>query len=51
MLMQVISSIVGFLGLVSSAQPLQTRQSNEPFSLYAYGDNIDGLPIFYADGT
>ena len=48
----VYSALVVFLGLVCSAQPLQARQSNDtPFSLYAYGDNINGLPVFYADGA
>ncbi|KAJ5670152.1 uncharacterized protein N7477_005515 [Penicillium maclennaniae] len=38
-------------GLFSSAQPLEERHANgNPFSLYAYGDGINGLPIFYADG-
>jgi hypothetical protein len=29
---------------------MEKRQANGPWSLYAYGSNIDGLPIFYADG-
>lgn len=35
---------------VGSAHPMEKRQANGPWSLYAYGNNIDGLPIFYADG-
>ncbi|KAJ6113795.1 hypothetical protein N7523_007112 [Penicillium sp. IBT 18751x] len=39
-------------GLFSSAQPLEERQANgTPFGLYAYGDGINGLPVFYADGS
>lgn len=39
------------LGLVCTAQPLEQRQSSgSPFSLYAYGNNINGLEVFYADG-
>jgi hypothetical protein len=35
---------------VSSAHPMEKRQDDGSWSLYAYGHNIDGLPIFYADG-
>ncbi|CAG8302384.1 unnamed protein product [Penicillium salamii] len=27
------------------------QRSTESFSLYAYGDNIGGLPLYYADGN
>jgi hypothetical protein len=26
------------------------KRANSEFGLYVYGDNIDGLPIFYGDG-
>ncbi|KAJ5417073.1 uncharacterized protein N7487_000623 [Penicillium crustosum] len=35
---------------VSSAHPMEKRQANGRWSLYAYGRNIDEFPIFYADG-
>ncbi|CAG8899730.1 unnamed protein product [Penicillium egyptiacum] len=35
---------------VGSAYPMEKRQANGPWSLYAYGKDIDGLPVFYADG-
>ncbi|KAJ5779177.1 hypothetical protein N7457_006897 [Penicillium paradoxum] len=38
-------------GLVCSAQPVEKRQSTESFKLYAYGENISGLPVFYSNGT
>ncbi|CDM36073.1 unnamed protein product [Penicillium roqueforti FM164] len=28
---------------------MDKRQADGPWSLYAYGNNVDGLPIFYAD--
>ncbi|OQE40067.1 hypothetical protein PENCOP_c006G08905 [Penicillium coprophilum] len=34
----------------SSAHPTEKRQNDGSWSLYAYGHNIDGLPVFYADG-
>lgn len=45
-----VSVIVAVLGLACAAQPLQRQISGDPFSLYAYGDNINGLEVFYADG-
>lgn len=43
--------LVAALGFVCTAQPLEQRQSSgNPFSLYAYGDDINGLEVFYADG-
>ncbi|KAJ5360426.1 hypothetical protein N7517_009617 [Penicillium concentricum] len=35
---------------IGSAHPMEKRQADGSWSLYAYGHNIDGLPIFYADG-
>ncbi|KAL4998476.1 hypothetical protein BDV10DRAFT_201318 [Aspergillus recurvatus] len=37
----------------SDAYPINDRQgpaTSETFSLYAYGEGISGLPVFYADG-
>lgn len=43
--------VVAALGLAGAAHPLEERQSpGSPFSLYAYGDDINGLEVFYADG-
>ncbi|KAJ5655763.1 hypothetical protein N7507_007713 [Penicillium longicatenatum] len=41
-----------FLALSVCSAALQSRQSpvQTPFSLYGYGNNIDGLSVFYADG-
>lgn len=39
------------LALDCSAKPLEKRQSSGgPFNLYAYGEGINGLEVFYADG-
>lgn len=46
----IVSLIVAALGLACAAQPLQRQSSGDPFSLYAYGDNVNGLEVFYADG-
>lgn len=39
----------------AQAHPLEARHPQEPatstFSLYAYGEGISGLRVFYADGT
>jgi hypothetical protein len=37
----------------ASAYPIDDGQdpnTSDAFSLYAYGDGISGLPVFYADG-
>lgn len=42
------------LGLLGSASALVTRDApgaNEKFGLYAYGDAIGGLSLFYAGGA
>lgn len=50
-----ISSItLAALGLIGSASALATRDApdvNEEFGLYAYGDSIGGLSLFYAEGS
>ncbi|KAL4908520.1 hypothetical protein BDW74DRAFT_175203 [Aspergillus multicolor] len=38
------------VAVATNAFPLEARQSSETFSLYAYGDGISGLPVYYADG-
>ncbi|KAL5046603.1 hypothetical protein BDW71DRAFT_181500 [Aspergillus fruticulosus] len=41
------------VGGASDAYPLDGRQgpaTSDTFSLYAYGEGISGLPMFYADG-
>ncbi|KAJ5934540.1 hypothetical protein N7466_004087 [Penicillium verhagenii] len=36
---------------ICSAHPLEAREvGTTPFNLYAYGTNINGLRVFYADG-
>ena len=35
---------------LGSAHPMEKQQADGPWSLFAYGNNIDGLPILYADG-
>ena len=34
-----------------SARPLKARGSGDVFHIYAFGDNISGLQVFYADGN
>jgi hypothetical protein len=34
-----------------SAQPLPARGSGDVFHIYAFGDNISSLQVFYADGN
>ncbi|KAJ9484280.1 hypothetical protein VN97_g9098 [Penicillium thymicola] len=46
----IIFAVVFATFAVNSAHPMEKRQANGPWGLYAYGSNIDGLPIFYADG-
>lgn len=46
-----VSVSVAALAFICSAQPLEERQSfRSPFNLYAYGDDINGMEVFYADG-
>jgi hypothetical protein len=33
------------------SHPLENRGTGSNFALYAYGDNISGLEVYYADGT
>ncbi|KAJ6088584.1 hypothetical protein N7486_009845 [Penicillium sp. IBT 16267x] len=43
--------LIAIFGLACQATPLSKRQTDgSTFGLYAYGDNINGLPVFYADG-
>lgn len=46
--------LIAIFGLACQAAPLSERQADESkgstFGLYAYGNNINGLPVFYADG-
>ncbi|OQD87467.1 hypothetical protein PENANT_c005G06216 [Penicillium antarcticum] len=37
--------------MVCVTQPLEVRQSTSSFGLYAYGEGISGLPVYYKDGT
>ncbi|KAJ5958534.1 uncharacterized protein N7479_005684 [Penicillium vulpinum] len=46
----ILAVIVAIFAVISSAHPMEKRQDDGSWSLYAYGHNIDGLPIFYADG-
>ena len=48
--------VIGFLllaaSVLASASPLSARAaSSGSFGLYAYGNGIGGLPVFYSDGT
>lgn len=36
--------------LAASSPPLENSPIEDKFNLYAYGDGISGLPVFYADG-
>ncbi|KAJ5683454.1 hypothetical protein N7462_006619 [Penicillium macrosclerotiorum] len=38
-------------GLLCSSQPLNARGVDSKFSIYAFGDNISGLQVYYADVT
>lgn len=38
-------------GFNCSAWPLKARGSGDVFHIYAFGDNISGLQVFYADGN
>jgi hypothetical protein len=40
-----------FLGFVCSASPLNGRGAERQFHIYAFGENISGLQVFYADGN
>jgi hypothetical protein len=40
-----------FLGFVCSASPLNGRGAERHFHIYAFGENISGLQVFYADGN
>jgi hypothetical protein len=47
----ILPAFMATLVLFCSAQPLEERQSSgNPFDLYAYGEGINGLKVFYADG-
>lgn len=42
-----------WLGMLGSAAPLWKRQTpatDGDFNIYAYGENISGLPLYNADG-
>ncbi|KAJ5919190.1 hypothetical protein N7466_010133 [Penicillium verhagenii] len=44
--------LIATLGLACQAAPVTERQADgSSFGLYAYGENITGLPVFYADVT
>ncbi|CRL28633.1 unnamed protein product [Penicillium camemberti] len=49
-MISIIFAVVVATFAVTLAHPMEKRQANGRWSLYAYGSNIDGLPIFYADG-
>ncbi|KAJ5734568.1 hypothetical protein N7533_012971 [Penicillium manginii] len=41
-----------FLGFAVSGKQIASRSSqSESYSLYAFGDNIGGFPMYYADGN
>ncbi|KAJ5946068.1 hypothetical protein N7454_002907 [Penicillium verhagenii] len=43
--------LIATLGLACQSAPVTERQADgSSFGLYAYGENISGLPVFYADG-
>ncbi|KAL3480763.1 hypothetical protein BJX99DRAFT_254099 [Aspergillus californicus] len=49
----VILLVVSCAGLLTDARSLKARhpsETPESFNIYAYGDSISGLPVFYADG-
>lgn len=43
-------AILGLLGPVSALIARDAPEANEKFGLYAYGDSIGGLSLFYAGG-
>lgn len=46
-------AVVCLFVAAASAYPIDDHQgpaTSDAFSLYAYGDGISGLPVFYADG-
>ncbi|KAJ5670732.1 uncharacterized protein N7477_006095 [Penicillium maclennaniae] len=48
-----VSPIMLFLGACASASAFVSRSTpaaNEKFGLYAYGENVGGLSLFYANG-
>ncbi|KAI9374706.1 hypothetical protein BJX61DRAFT_532160 [Aspergillus egyptiacus] len=49
----ILPFVVSCVGLVTGAHPLKARQAPaiaHTFNIYAYGEDISGLPVFYADG-
>ena len=42
---------LGFLSFASALVARDAPQVNQKFGLYAYGDAIGGLPLFYAGGV
>lgn len=49
--MMFVGFLIAIFGLSCQAAPLAERQADgSTFGIYAYGDNINGLPVFYADG-
>ncbi|KAJ5297374.1 hypothetical protein N7508_007623 [Penicillium antarcticum] len=51
--MPLLSILCLFLAsaMVCVTQPLEVRQSTSSFGLYAYGEGISGLPVYYKDVT
>ncbi|KAJ5107489.1 hypothetical protein N7456_004164 [Penicillium angulare] len=43
--------IFNSLGIICSAQPLSARTGDSTFNIYAYGDGISGLQVYYSDVT
>lgn len=53
MLQAIFLSLCVMISLVNGAFPLVTRDApdvNEDFNLYAYGESVGGLSLFYASG-
>lgn len=45
-----VSSFLLMGAIAVGAHGLRARDTASMFQLYAYGDEMGGLPVFYADG-
>jgi hypothetical protein len=49
-MLTIFAVTIALFEVIGSVHPSKKRQDNDPWSLYSNGDNINELPIFYADG-
>jgi hypothetical protein len=51
MISTIFAVAIALFGVIGSSHPFEKRQGNDStWGLYAYGDHIGGLPVFFADG-